>query len=68
MKVIAAPVAEGWHLALIVAVVPKMTRMGEIPFLRCRITTGKNKGRQIDYLIPSPDFSRKGLKRAVSVA
>ena len=56
MKIIesAQGVAAGWYLALIVAVVWKETRKGELSFLRCRITSGKDsvKGREVDYLVP----------------
>jgi len=54
MKIIAAPVAEGWYQALIVAFEKKDTRKGVIPFLRCRITSGKDnvKGREVSFVVP----------------
>ena len=45
-------VAEGWFTALVVAVDVKDTRKGKLPFLRCRITSGKYKGREVDFLVP----------------
>jgi len=54
MKIIrlAQEVAAGWYLALIVAVVPKDTCKGTLSFLRCRITSGKYEGREVDFLVP----------------
>lgn len=54
MKVIAAPVAEGWYQALVVAFEKRSTRRGVIPFLRCRITSGKDnvKGREVSFIVP----------------
>lgn len=56
MKIIRSlkEVTEGWYLALIVAIVMKSTRRGELQFLRCRIISGEDsvRGREIDFLVP----------------
>lgn len=49
---LAQEVATGWYPALIVAVELRDTRMGKLSFLRCRITSGKHKGREISFLVP----------------
>ena len=57
MKIVAAhekvPVSEGAHPAVISAVFRKRTGKGRFGFLKCSVTEGKDKGREVDYLIPA---------------
>ena len=54
LKIIPAPVADGWYSAIVSAAIWKETRKGRLPFLRCRIASGKDSvnGREIDFLVP----------------
>lgn len=49
----AALVAQGKHSAIILAVITRNTRKGELTFLRCRIPSRwVGEGQEVDYLLP----------------